>query len=143
MEIVQVTKDNAKIWAQLCNELWPNNSPSEMLVGFDNGEYKNEYLLVADNLYVAFISLSVRSDYVEGRTDCRPVGYLEGIYVSPDYRRKGVAKILIDFARKWSVEQGCSMLASDCALANEESRLFHNKIGFAEAGINVHFTMKL
>ena len=143
MEIVHVTNDNTKIWARLCNELWPNNSVDEMLAGFAANEYKNEYMLCLDGLEVAFISLSIRTDYVEGKADSKPVGYMEGIYVKPEYRRAGIARTLVSFAREWSAENGCSMLASDCELANEQSRLFHNKIGFTEVSTNVHFTMQL
>ncbi len=31
MGIVQVTCENAKSWAELCNELWPDHSVDEML----------------------------------------------------------------------------------------------------------------
>lgn len=143
MDIIKVTDENAKMWAELCNELWPHNSVHEMLEAFNSGEYKNEYLCQIDGLYVAFLSLSVRSDYVEGKTDSKPVGYLEGIYVKPEYRKRGIAKALVEFAQKWVSEKGCSMLASDCELSNEDSRIFHNKIGFVEASINVHFKMEL
>jgi len=114
-----------------------------MLEAFSKGEYDNEYLYEADNALIAFISLSLRRDYVEGKVDSNPVGYLEAIYVEPEYRKRGIARELVSFAKIWSIEQGCSMLASGCELANEESRIFHNKIGFAEASINVHFTMSL
>ena len=143
MAIVNVTNDNKKIWAVLCNELWPHNSTDEMLEAFSDGEYKNEYLYQLDGVAVAFVSLSVRHDYVEGKFDSRPVGYLEGIYVKPEYRNRGIAKEMVLFSKKWSIENGCSMLASDCELTNEESRMFHNKIGFSEVNINVHFIMQL
>lgn len=143
MNIIRVTKDNSNIWAKLCNELWPHNPVEEMLEAFGNGEYQNEYLIFINGIGVAFISLSLRNDYVEGREDSNPIGYLEAIYVKPEYRRQGIAKELLTYAKKWSLEQACSMLASDCELSNEESRLFHNKIGFDEANINVHFKMKL
>jgi aminoglycoside 6'-N-acetyltransferase I len=67
----------------------------------------------------------------------------EGIYVKPEYRRRGVAKELVEFAKRWSIERGCLMLASDCFLENTPSRSFHNKIGFKEVSVNVHFTMDL
>ena len=141
MEIIKVTNENVRAWAKLCNELWTHNSIDEMLEAFNNGEYKNEYLYRINDLYVAFLSLSIRNDYVEGKTDSAPVGYLEGIYVKPEYRKKGIAKKLVTFAKEWSAKRGCSMLGSDCELSNEDSRLFHNKIGFVEAKINVHFKM--
>ncbi len=143
MKISHVTNTNAKSWAELCNELWPHNSVIEMLKVFKNGEYKNEYLYQINDIYVAFLSLSIRNDYVEGKIDSNPVAYLEGIYVKPLYRRNGIARELVNFAKTWAVENGSSMIASDCELSNKESRIFHNSIGFDEANVNVHFTMKL
>ena len=143
MNIIHVTKENAQAWAQLCCELWPDHTVTEMLAEFDDGAYQYEYLLEINNTYQAFVSLSIRHDYVEGKTESGPVGYLEGIYVRPEYRQKGAAKALVNFARTWSAERGCSMLASDCELWNEESRQFHNKVGFSEESVNVHFTMPL
>jgi len=143
MSIVKVTSDNSIVWAELCNELWPHISIKKMMDGFNNNEYKNEFLYQVNGIYVAFVSLTVRSDYVEGKTDSRPVGYLEGIYVKPEYRKHGIARELVAFAKEWSAKCGCSMLASDCELTNEVSRLFHNNIGFVEASINVYFTMNL
>jgi aminoglycoside 6'-N-acetyltransferase I len=143
MKITRVTAVNSSEWAKLCNELWPHNTAEEMLQDFAAGEYQNEYLYQKDDKFVAFISLSIRTDYVEGKEDSNPVGYVEGIYVQPVYRKKGIAKELIDFAKSWAAKQGCSMLASDCELDNHESRAFHGKVGFAEKGINVHFGMRL
>jgi len=143
MNIVPVTEDTAALWTQLCTEFWPQNAVCEMLEAFRNGEYPHEYLAFETDACVGFVSLSVRHDYVEGKTDARPVGYLEGIYVRPAYRRQGIAKGLVAFARGWAAEQSCAMLASDCELANEDSRLFHNRVGFAEVGVNVHFAMTL
>ncbi len=143
MAITKVTDNNSLIWAELCNELWPHHSVQEMLDGFYKEEYKNEFLYQIDGMDVAFISLTIRNDYVEGKIDSRPVGYIEGIYVKLQFRNRGIAKELVSFAKKWSVECGCSMLASDCSLSNTESRLFHNKIGFTEAGVNVHFMMNI
>ena len=143
MRIVPVTNENKHEWAKLCNELWPHNPVDDMFEAFLCGELKHEYLCLVGNAAVAFISLSLRHDYVEGKTDQNPVGYLEGIYVKPEHRKQGIARGLVAFARQWAAGHGCTMFASDCELANNESRQFHNKMGFAEASINVHFAMPL
>ena len=97
---------------------------------------------MAGGVAVAFMSLSLRHDYVEG-TDSSPVGYLEGIYVKPDFRKSGIAAEMVEFAKEWVVSKGCTELASDCELDNEDSRLFHSKIGFEEANRIVCFVMKI
>jgi aminoglycoside 6'-N-acetyltransferase I len=140
--IVPVTNENEKEWAKLCVALWSDNTTDDMLEELHSGKLPNEYLYMVESEAVAFISLSLRHDYVEG-TDSNPVGYLEGIYVKPDYRGRGIAAELVEFAKGWSISKGCVELASDCELDNEESRLFHSKIGFKEANRIICFTMDL
>jgi len=140
--IVPVSIENESKWAELCVALWSDNVVEDMLEERRNGELQNEFLYMADDEAVAFMSLSLRYDYVEG-TDSNPVGYLEGIYVKPDFRGRGIAAKLVGFAKEWAISQGCSELASDCELDNESSRLFHGKIGFEEANRIICFKMDL
>jgi len=143
MNIIAVDDSNVQVWAALCNELWPHNPAGEMLEAYQSGELPNEFLVQLDSAFIGFLSLSLRRDYVEGKEDDNPVGYIEGLYIQAAYRRRGIARALIAFAKEWSAVRGCTMLASDCDLANEASRAFHNRAGFAEAGINVHFKMDI
>jgi len=91
---------------------------------------------------VGFAQCSLRRDYVEG-TKSSPVGYLEGIFVSEDFRRRGAARLLLDACRRWAREQGCREFASDCESDNDISRAFHLKMGFREANRIICFTQKL
>ena len=133
---------NEREWAELCTALWPHDTVESWIQRRDAGDAPHEYLYVDGEEAVAFLSLSLRHDYVEG-TDSSPVGYVEGIYVKPCCRGKGIAKELIAHAKKWALERGCIELASDCALSNEDSRAFHKGAGFQEANVIVCFTMKL
>jgi len=140
--IVSVSAQNEREWAQLCAALWPDDPVAAWLARRNAGQNPHEYLYVMGEEAVAFISLSLRHDYVEG-TDSSPVGYVEGIYVKPGWRGKGIAKELIAHAKKWAMERGCTELASDCVLNNEDSRAFHGSVGFEEANVIVCFTMEL
>ncbi len=139
--IVSVNKHNINAWAELCNQLWPNSSKEELIDTFKEGK-ENAFMYRLDNQYIAFINLSIRSDYVEG-SETSPVGYVEGIYVKPDYRGQGISRLLIEHAEKWSMDQGFKELASDCELANSESIVFHNRVGFTEANRIVCFIKTL
>jgi aminoglycoside 6'-N-acetyltransferase I len=81
---------------------------------------------------VGFAQFALRFDYVEG-THKRPVGYLEGVYVREQYRKRGIARHFIQLGELWAHKKGCSQLASDCELANTDSLKFHLKSGFSEA----------
>ena len=80
---------------------------------------------------VGFAQAQLRRDYVEG-TSTSPVGYLEGIYVEPGFRRRGLARALLNACETWARERGCAEFGSDCELDNEESAAFHARMGFAE-----------
>jgi GNAT superfamily N-acetyltransferase len=91
---------------------------------------------------VGFAHTALRTDYVEG-TNGGTIGYLEGLYVSPDYRGRGIARSLVALCEKWAAENGCAEFASDCLLHNTDSLAFHLKIGFTEANRIICFTKKL
>jgi aminoglycoside 6'-N-acetyltransferase I len=84
-------------------------------------------------------SLRLEADGCDGS----PVGYVEGLYVRPAFRHQGVARKLIESARLWTVEKGCTEMASDCYVDNEESREVHQKLGFVAVETLIHFSKKL
>ena len=84
-----------------------------------------------------FVEASMRP-CAEGCTT-RPVGYIEGIYVEPAFRRRGVARLLVAAVEGWAAENGCVELASDCTADNEASFAFHRSAGFEVAKRLVHF----
>ena len=90
------------------------------------------FLKYSAGIPVGFAQCKLRYDYVEG-AETSPVGYLEGIYVKEEYRKRGYAKELLAACEQWAKEQGCSEFASDCELDNRDSLAFHLKNGFMEA----------
>ena len=91
---------------------------------------------------VGFAEVSLRGDYVNG-CDTSPVAFLEGIYVRPGHRRRGVGGALVAAAERWGREQGCGELASDALLDNTASHRFHLGTGFAETERVVYFRKAL
>jgi aminoglycoside 6'-N-acetyltransferase I len=61
-----------------------------------------------------------------------PVAYLEGWWVDPQFRRRGVGAALIAAAETWAKAQGHSELASDALLDNVVSQAAHVRLGFIE-----------
>jgi len=111
----------------------------ETLISSESGAL---FLLTAADTPVGFAQCQLRHDYVEG-TGSSPVGYLEGIYVLPEYRNRGYALELLVECEQWARAQGCTEFASDCQLVNEAGLTFHLKAGFTEVNRIVCFTKKL
>ena len=100
------------------------------------------FLAVDGNEAVGFAHVALRSDYVEG-TQGGTVGFLEGIYVTPQSRGRGIARALVAACENLARESGCVEFASDCELTNADSLAFHLKVGFAEANRIICFTKTL
>lgn len=87
---------------------------------------------------IGLAEASLRSDYVNG-TESSPVAFLEGLYVVPQARRKGVAASLVAAVCGWARGAGCRELASDAALENAISQVVHRALGFEETERVVFF----
>jgi aminoglycoside 6'-N-acetyltransferase I len=95
-----------------------------------------------DRVPVGFIEGSIRADYVNG-TETSPVGFVEGVYVDPAWRRRGVARQMYAAIGDWAKARGCRELASDALLDNEGSQRAHLALGFRETERVVYFAKKL
>lgn len=94
--IEEVTESNVDEWALLASQIW-SLSQEKLEVHFLSGKFPYEFIYRKGDNAVAFISLSIRKDYVEG-TKGSPVAYLEGIFVLENYRNQQIANKLVDFA---------------------------------------------
>lgn len=144
MKIIRAEGETLAQAALLADELFPGHAPGELLAELEELPRTEcaVFLAAEEGSPIGFAQCQLRFDYVEG-TGTSPVGYLEGIYVRPGSRRKGVAKALLSACEGWAREQGCSEFASDCELENENSAAFHLASGFAEANRIICFTKRL
>ena len=78
---------------------------------------------------VGFIEVGLRS-HADGCDPLRPSGYVEGWFVAAEQRRRGIGRLLLARAEAWAREHGCTELASDTWIDNEESRRAHAALGF-------------
>ena len=139
------TEQDAAVLADLALMLWPNHDATELRDEFAEILKSEEaacFLAYEAGVPVGFAQCQLRHDYVEG-TKTSPVGYLEGIFVQPEFRHRGVAKQLLGACESWTREKGCTEFASDCELGNDASLDFHISMGFTEVNRIVCFTKKL
>jgi aminoglycoside 6'-N-acetyltransferase I len=88
-----------------------------------------------------FLEASLRSR-ADG-CDSTPVGYIEGWYVDPDMRRKGIGRALVEAAEAWASAKGCREMASDAELWNAVSHQAHGALGYEETARLVLFKKDL
>jgi aminoglycoside 6'-N-acetyltransferase I len=66
----------------------------------------------AEGRLIGFAEVGLRS-HADGCDPSRPCGYLEGWYVEPEHRRRGVGRALQAAAEARCRERGCVEMASD------------------------------
>lgn len=119
--------------------LWPDGSKpehaDEIARFFDGSAVEPMAALLAvdrSERAVGLAELSIRP-CAEGCRS-RRVAYLEGWYVAPEARRRGVGRALVAAAEEWARAQGCGEFASDTHPDNIDSASAHRALGFQDAG---------
>jgi len=131
--------------AKLAVKMWTSHAAEELAQEFETLIRSPEcavFLALENGEAIGFAQCQLRHDYVEG-TQSSPVGYLEGIYVEPAYRKRGAAKALLAACEDWAREMGCAEFASDCELDNKQSLAFHLSLGFEEMNRVICFAKRL
>lgn len=133
-------------WLELRRTLWPDTDEdhlADMTAMFKRPTQFAAFVAHGtDGTPVGFAESSLRHDYVDGATTS-PVAFLEGIYVVPEWRLRGVARQLVETVARWGREMGCQQFASNSLLENTASHAFHRAAGFQETERVVYFLREL
>ncbi|MCM1988226.1 aminoglycoside 6'-N-acetyltransferase [Oceanirhabdus seepicola] len=144
-KIVEAHIENLKDLVSMALDLWPEDTVDELKEEFTElleSEDDEVFLYQVKGENIGFIHVAIRRDYVEG-SDSSPVGYVEGIYVKPNYRKKGIARELVKKGEQWALSKGCCQMGSDIEYDNTISYDFHKKIGFKEANRIICFIKEI
>ena len=146
-------EERAPEWAALRASLWPDCTAAEhaaylrQLLG--RGDTAVGFLAVetesgaeSRDTALGFAEATLRSDYVNG-CQTSPVGFLEGWYVVPAARGRGIGRALVTATEDWARQRGCTEMASDTQLQNTEAQRAHQACGFDEAERVVYFHKRL
>lgn len=133
-------------WLRLQQRLWPKETKDDLQEGqrWILDDPKRNAVFVARlprGELVGFVEAALR-DWAEG-CSTRPVGYIEGWYVAPEHRRRGVGRRLVEAAERWARSRGCTEMGSDAHLANTLSHRAHAALGYAEVERVVAFAKRL
>jgi aminoglycoside 6'-N-acetyltransferase I len=150
-------EDHAE-WLRMRRALWDDCPDAEhdtdigLFLGREGGQSPSScgYSTGAIAVFVAeraggglcgFVEASIRP-HAEG-AEARPVGYVEGWYVDPDMRRRGVGRALVEAAEAWARSRECRQMASDAELWNAVSHQAHGALGYQETARLVLFKKDL
>lgn len=130
-------------WLALREMLWPDSTREDHAVEMARvaeDPFRFGQFLARDGAgaRLGFAEVSLRTDYVNG-TESSPVAFIEGLFVLPHARRRGVAGALMAEVVAWARARGCRELASDALLDNIGSHAMHAALGFAETERVVYF----
>ncbi len=133
--------------APLLHALWPDGSlaehTQELAAKLSGNSLSTLPLtnLVAeapDGRLIGFAEVGLRS-HADGCDTTHPVGYLEGWYVDPAFRRQGIGRALLAAAEDWARSHGCREMASDALIENALSQQAHDALGFEVVDRCVHY----
>jgi len=134
MRIIEITRERFPEWRRMRHELYGELSAqfheAEMELIFSSKEATCFIGLSESGAAVAMLEVSLRN-FVDGCLG-GPVGYIEGVYVTPLERKQGYAGELIEFATSWFRSKGCRDMAADAELANLIAQDFLTRAGFDE-----------
>ena len=124
--------------AALFHALWPEGPTEEHsneLEAILSGNPPGTLPLVvfvaeaSDKSLLGFLEVGLRS-HADSCDPARPVGYVEGWYVTVGHRHCGIGKQLLAAAEDWARRQGCTEMASDTQIGNELSQRVHQHLGY-------------
>jgi len=134
MRIVEITRERFQDWRRMRRDLYGGLDrgfhEAEMELIFSSAQATCFIGLAESEAAVAMLEVSLRN-FVDGCLG-GPVGYLEGIYVIPEQRKRGYGRELAQFAVTWFRSRGCRDMAADAELTNLEAQAFLRKVGFDE-----------
>ncbi len=145
-QVRPISGNDINEWFRLRKLLWDESTDAEHKAEMlDIYEHTDSQLVIVaqleDGRLVGFLEASIRP-FVE---DCHSdhVGYLEGWFVEPDYRRYGIGRQLVKAAETWAQSKGCEEMASDAEVGNDSSLRAHLNLGYIETSRLVHLRKEL
>lgn len=133
-------------WLRMRCALWPEDSAADHADGMQQWLQRSDtVVMVAEREdgsgLSGFAEVGTRP-YADG-CESSPVAFLEGWYVDPECRGRGIGAALVRAAEAWARDRGLTEFASDALLDNVNSHHAHEAVGFVEVERAVRYRKPL
>ncbi len=145
MTVREIVEGDRSDWLRMRKALWPGSltdHDAETQRYFD--EQNDQVVAIvaeADGRLVGFLELDHRK-YAES-CGASPVPFIEGWYVDPDMRGRGVGRALVEAAEARARAEGHHEIASDAEIDNADGIAAHPALGYEEIARIVCFRKTL
>jgi aminoglycoside 6'-N-acetyltransferase I len=138
VDIRPMERGDTRAWAKMRQALWPEAGEhaqdiERILASADEWAFLAE----ADGAPAGFAEISIRK-FANG-CEAAPVPFLEGIWVEPEYRRRGIGRALVAHVEAFVRALGFREIGSDALIDNRASHAAHAAWGFSETERVVYF----
>lgn len=120
---------------QLLTPSLTHNSVLKMLPQMFAGGYK------AIGIFENDICLGLSGYWVQTKLYCGKYLELDNVVVNPNFRSKGIGKLLCTHLEQIALEENCQVMMLDAYLENVKAHQFYQREGFKAKGY--HFIKKL
>ena len=145
MKLVEVEEKYVRAWKQMrqthFSDLNDEFNEREMRSIFNSQDRACMIILTDSNEIMGFLEVALRN-LVDGCLGS-PVGYIEGLYLKPQYRGSGYGRRAVESIAEWFSDRGCQEMATDTELDNINAQKFYESIGFQETYRIVEFKKNL
>ncbi len=124
---------DVELWLTMYRQLWPNHTDAALTAEMQRifkSSKRSAYVAEHNGAAVGFAEYALR-DYANG-CHSQPVPFLEGVWVSEEYRSQGIARALVQYLEKKARLAGFTEFGSDVELSNYQSQLMHERLGFVQ-----------
>ena len=108
------------------NELEMSKKQEELVVQAVISNKENIFIAESGGAKLGYIELGIQDDYFTDRKQA----YISAIAVSEKSEGKGIAKILMNHAEEWAINQGLTQVSLDVFLKNKKAIDVYEHLGF-------------
>jgi ribosomal protein S18 acetylase RimI-like enzyme len=82
-------------------------------------------------IYPSFSSISMKKIFI-----------LNDLYVNPDLRKKGIAKLLINSAKQFAIDSKAGQLVIETRISNSSAQKLYDSVGFTKEGEHLYYYLE-